>query len=173
MSTEKRVTFAHGEPVVTVTITGWDDAFRFAWAMAHLQCDFSDVGRRVAGSLQRKLGAKRFREWQSKFTGNKNLSWVRDDPPEGYPTWEELQALLPLAAIEPNAGELVLYTGWAVNPDDPSGQLIDWCDNCDSTAGLKPEETCRACGRTASASKQRMAVVGSTPDQSGDSEGGR
>lgn len=81
MSTEKRVTFnEHGEPTVVITIKGWDDAFRFAWAMAHLQCDFSDVGRRIAGSLRRKLGAARFAEWQQRFTGKRTLSWVRDDP---------------------------------------------------------------------------------------------
>ena len=80
MSTEKRVTFTeHGEPVVTIRITGYHDAFRFAWAMAHLQCDFADVGRRIGGSLRRRLGAKQFRAMHEHFTSSTPLSWTRDD----------------------------------------------------------------------------------------------
>lgn len=84
MSTEKIVTFTeHGEPVVTIRITGWDDAFRFAWAMGHLQCDYADVARRIAGSLRRRLGAKAFREMNERFTSSRSLAWVREDPPDG------------------------------------------------------------------------------------------
>ncbi len=80
MSVEKRVTFTEfGEPVVNIKITGFDDAFRFAWAMGHLQCDFSDVGRRIGGSLRRHIGAKRFRELHEHYTSNRTLAWVRDD----------------------------------------------------------------------------------------------
>lgn len=80
MATDKRVTFnEHGEPVVTLTITGWHDAFRFAWAISHLQCDFADVGRRIAGSLRRRIGAKAFADYQERFTSNRALAWVRDD----------------------------------------------------------------------------------------------
>jgi len=80
MSTEKRVTFdAYGEPVVTITIKGWHDAFRFAWAMAHLQTDFSGVGRRIGSSLRRRLGAAKFKDWQLHFTGGETYRWARDD----------------------------------------------------------------------------------------------
>lgn len=80
MTTEKRVTFnEEGAPVVTLTITGWHDAFRFAWAMSHLQCDFSDVGRRIGGSLRRNLGAARFKDMNQHFTGKETYKWVRDD----------------------------------------------------------------------------------------------
>lgn len=83
MSTEKRVTFnEYGEPVVVITIKGWDDAFRFAWAMGHLQCDFSDVARRIAGSLRRHMGSKNFGEFQHRYTSRTSLKWVRDDEDE-------------------------------------------------------------------------------------------
>lgn len=84
MAVEKRVTWTeHDEPIVAITITGWDDAFRFSWAMAHLQCDFSDVGRRIGGSLRRHIGASRFRELNKHFTSNRTLRWVRDDAERG------------------------------------------------------------------------------------------
>lgn len=80
MATEKRVTFNdHGEPIVVVTITGWHDAFRFAWALAHLQCDFADLGRRIGGSLKRRIGAKAFRSQHAYFTGNEQIAWARDE----------------------------------------------------------------------------------------------
>lgn len=78
MSTDKRVTFnEHGEPVVTVTILGWDDAFRLSWALAHLQCDFADVGRRIGSSLRRKLGAVRWREMHARYSSGP-VEWARD-----------------------------------------------------------------------------------------------
>jgi hypothetical protein len=80
MSTEKRVTFdAEGQPVVTLTISGWHDVFRFAWAMGHLQCESADTARRIGGSLRRKLGAERFGEMNQRFTGKTTYAWVRDD----------------------------------------------------------------------------------------------
>ena len=80
MSVEKRVTFTeHGDPVVTVKIVGYSDAFRFAWALAHLQCDFAGVGERIGASLRRRLGAARFRALHLQFTGNENLKWARGD----------------------------------------------------------------------------------------------
>lgn len=80
MATEKKVTFnAHGEPTVVVTITGWHDAFRFAWALGHLQVEFADMGRRIGGSLKRRLGAKGFTALNKHFTGNESLRWMRND----------------------------------------------------------------------------------------------
>lgn len=81
MATEKRVTFNEcGEPVVNITITGWSDAFRFAWALAHLQTEFCDLGRRIGCSLKRRMGAKRFGEMHALYTGTATHQWVRDDP---------------------------------------------------------------------------------------------
>lgn len=42
-------------------------------------------------------------------------------------TYDELQTLLPDAHIETNDDdELVIWTGLAINPDDQSGELIDF-----------------------------------------------
>ena len=72
MATSKRVTFnEHGEPKVVITIEGWSDTVRFGWAIQHLQCDFADVGRRIYGSLRKRLGAKRWRELELHYTGRK------------------------------------------------------------------------------------------------------
>lgn len=80
MSIEKRVTFdGEGQPKVVITVTGWHDVFRFSWAMAHLQCDFADVARRIGGTLKRRIGAARFQAMNAHFTGNESLGWVRDD----------------------------------------------------------------------------------------------
>lgn len=79
MSTEKRVTFNdRAEPHVVVTIDGWHDAFRFSWALAHLQCEFADLGRRIGASLRRRLGARQFAILQAPFTAG-TLTWARDE----------------------------------------------------------------------------------------------
>lgn len=48
-------------------------------------------------------------------------------------TFEELQAIVPDAAIEANAfGELVIYTGLRIDARNESGPLIQWeCPTCD------------------------------------------
>lgn len=74
MASEKRVSFNdRDEPTVVITITGWSDVIRFSWALQHLQCDFVDLGRRIDGSLRRRLGAKRWRELLDHFTGRRPL----------------------------------------------------------------------------------------------------
>lgn len=76
------------------------------------------------------------------------------------PTWAELQALLPKAGIENScAGEVVIYTGWAVNPDDPHGKLIEWCEECESGTDLLPGNQCPGCGRGAAQSAAEAADV--------------
>lgn len=75
MAVEKRVTFnEHGDPHVVITIDGWSDVVRFGWAIQHLQCDFSAVGRRIFDSLRRKVGASRWREIEAHFTGRRTLT---------------------------------------------------------------------------------------------------
>jgi hypothetical protein len=83
VSVSKRVTWnEHDEPTVTIVIEGWSDAFRFAWAMGHLQCDFADVARRIGGSLKRRVGAAEFARFHAHFTSGP-ITWVRDDEPAG------------------------------------------------------------------------------------------
>lgn len=72
MAISKRVTFNdHGEPKVVITVEGWSDAVRLAWALQHLQVEFGELGRRIYGSLRKRLGAKRWREYEAHFTGRK------------------------------------------------------------------------------------------------------
>ncbi len=83
MSTSKRVTFdEYNQPHVIITIVGWDDAFRFAWALGHLQTDFADLGRRVGGSLRRRIGAEQFRTLHQRFTSNERIGWTRGEEDE-------------------------------------------------------------------------------------------
>ena len=84
MSTEKRVSWtSDGQPRVVITIEGWHDAFRFAWAMSHLQCEFADVARRIGGTLRRHVGPQRFNELHAHFTSNTKIGWIRDEEGEG------------------------------------------------------------------------------------------
>ena len=65
----------------------------------------------------------------------------------GTPTYEELERALPDAAIEVGAGgELVIYTGWALDPKDPTAPLVKWCEVCDNGQEV-PEDGCDDCGR--------------------------
>lgn len=80
MAIEKMVTFdGDGQPKVVVTVTGWSDVFRFSWALAHLQCEFADMARRIGGSLRSRIGAAEFRAMNRHFTGDESLRWVRDE----------------------------------------------------------------------------------------------
>lgn len=79
MAIEKRVTFnQHGDPRVVITIEGWSDVVRFGWAIQHLQCEFSALGRRMYDSLRRKVGTKRWREIEMHYTGRRTLAWRRE-----------------------------------------------------------------------------------------------
>lgn len=113
MATDKRVTFNdYGEPVVVITIRGWDDAFRFAWALAHLQCEFVDLGRRIGGSLRRRLGAERFREFHARFTSG-SLHWARDDPDESE-------------AQQSDHDRLAAADALVEEEDDGSAEAFEW-----------------------------------------------
>jgi hypothetical protein len=54
---------------VVITLEGHHDVFRFAWAMRHLQCEFSAVGGKIMDGLKRKLGAERYNQLEDHFTG--------------------------------------------------------------------------------------------------------
>lgn len=70
MSIEKRVTkSSDGEPVLTVTVRGVDDVFRFAWHMMHGQCEFADKGRLTMRSLRRQIGASYFTAMSRRMLG--------------------------------------------------------------------------------------------------------
>lgn len=53
---ESRVTTnEHGDPILTVKVTGFHDAYRFADGMTRLQCEFADHGRKRIASLRRRF----------------------------------------------------------------------------------------------------------------------
>lgn len=46
----------HGEPVLTVTVSGPDDVYRFSHHLLLGQCEFADIGYASLRSLRRRLG---------------------------------------------------------------------------------------------------------------------
>jgi hypothetical protein len=48
----------HGEPVLTVTVTGAYDVVRFANVMRHGQVEFGDSGRQAHARVQRIIGTR-------------------------------------------------------------------------------------------------------------------
>jgi hypothetical protein len=66
----KRVTRGPGgEPVLTVTVTGVDDVFRFAYHMMHGQCEFADKGRLTMRALRRQIGGPYFQAISRRMLG--------------------------------------------------------------------------------------------------------
>jgi hypothetical protein len=58
---EKRLTSnAAGDSVLTITVTGAYDAYRFAHGMRTLQCEFARKGQLALDSLRRQLGRRRY-----------------------------------------------------------------------------------------------------------------
>lgn len=63
------------------------------------------------------------------------------------PTIETLQAMMPEAAVDSTCnGEVVIYTGWALDHRNPNGPLVAWCDECESGADV-PDGGCPFCDR--------------------------
>lgn len=63
------------------------------------------------------------------------------------PTFAQLQAMLPDAALETScSGEVTIWTGGAVNTLNPNGPLVAWCDECESGDDV-PDDGCVYCGR--------------------------
>lgn len=68
---EKRLTRnKHGDPVLTIKVTGVSDVYRFADGMTRLQCEFSRKGRLTLRSLWRMLGREHFLALDSYMYGN-------------------------------------------------------------------------------------------------------
>ena len=63
-------------------------------------------------------------------------------------TFEELAALVPNGHVEPTcSGELVIYTGLALDPKNEDGPLVEWCEECESGGDLGPGQRCLECDR--------------------------
>lgn len=59
----------HGDPVMTLTITGVHDVFRFAHHLTRGQCEFADVGQRVLRRLKRRMGSPRYGAYDESMHG--------------------------------------------------------------------------------------------------------
>lgn len=55
------------------------------------------------------------------------MSTKKKAPPVGY-TLSDLGAMFPHSHIEEVGGELVIYTGMAVDEDQPSGTWLRWIE---------------------------------------------
>ena len=57
------------EPVYTITVEGWHDAFRFADHLQRGQCEFADIGFRLERRMKKRTGAKAWKNFRSRFYG--------------------------------------------------------------------------------------------------------
>jgi len=71
-------TTEHGDPRLTITLTGAHDLFRFAVNMLDDQCEFSRAGRQSLAQLRDHLGADRFDSWARSMLGEHRYLRLRD-----------------------------------------------------------------------------------------------
>lgn len=50
----------HGEPVVTITLTGGHEIHRFAYNLLKHQCEFARMGTRILKGQRRRMGKERW-----------------------------------------------------------------------------------------------------------------
>lgn len=65
----------HGDPVLTITVTGWHDIFRLQWNLLHAQVEFSAAARKSFQWMRRSLGAKRYDTFDQSMTGGKTIAY--------------------------------------------------------------------------------------------------
>lgn len=65
----------HGEPVLTVKVTGDGEIFRFAYHLAQGQIEFGAVGRSAFRYLRRQWGIGRFKDHDQRMTGGRVVKW--------------------------------------------------------------------------------------------------
>ncbi len=61
----------HGDPVLTITVTGSHDIYRLNWNLLHAQCEFSEAARATYQWLRRVMGAGPFDGLDKALTGGK------------------------------------------------------------------------------------------------------
>lgn len=54
------------DPVVTIEVTGWHDAYRFANHLTTGQCEFADKGHRIIRRLKARAGKDRW-DWLMRY----------------------------------------------------------------------------------------------------------
>lgn len=69
----------HGEPVMTIRVTG-TEIFRFAYYMAHGPVDHLTYAMKAFRYLRRRWGIAQFKEHDRRITGGKvvECGWQRD-----------------------------------------------------------------------------------------------
>lgn len=59
----------HGEPTVTITLTGFSDIYRFAHHMEHGQVEFGEAGRGIIRRLRRRVPPGNWNSWMRQLHG--------------------------------------------------------------------------------------------------------
>lgn len=57
----------HGEPVWTITLTGWHEITRFAANLLYQQVEFARIGSKALRWQRRAMGAARFERYLDPF----------------------------------------------------------------------------------------------------------
>lgn len=65
----------HGEPVLTIKVTGHGEIFRFAFHLAQGQVEFGAIGRAAFRYLRRQWGIDRFKDHDRRMTGGRVVNW--------------------------------------------------------------------------------------------------
>lgn len=65
----------HGEPVMTIRVTGGNEIFRFAYYMAQGPVDHLSHAMRAFRYLRRRWGSKPFKAHDRAITGGKVVGW--------------------------------------------------------------------------------------------------
>lgn len=64
-----------GDPVWTITVTGWHDIFRLAWNLVHCQVEFVKHGSKALQWQRQANGAESFDRFDQSMTGGKAKRW--------------------------------------------------------------------------------------------------
>lgn len=76
MTTEyKRSRNKHGDPVLTITVTGWHNIFRLNWNLLHAQSEFSAEARKTYQWMRRVVGAKNYDKFDQMMTSGKTRKY--------------------------------------------------------------------------------------------------
>ena len=70
----------HGEPVLTIRVTGGAEVFRFAYYLAHGPVDHLPIATRVFRYLRRRWGIANFKAHDQRITSGKvvEYGWQTD-----------------------------------------------------------------------------------------------
>lgn len=71
MEVSKVTTNEHGEPTVTITLTGYHETYRFAHHMEGGQVEFGKAGNRIVRALRRRLRKEDWDSWMRTLHGDR------------------------------------------------------------------------------------------------------